>query len=156
MNLNFTLVMQAVAFFIFIGLTKKYIWPMMTEKIEERQKMIADGLAAGARGQSELASAEKRITQLVDEAKAKATEIVAQGEKFRTETVESAKREARAESEKIVAAAKAEIAQEVARAKELLRAQVSMLAVTGAGKILQREVDPAAHAALLREIEGQL
>lgn len=156
MNINFTLVMQAIAFFIFIVATAKYVWPLMAEKIDARQKVIADGLAAGERGRAELASSEKRVAQLVDEAKAKAQEIVAQGEKFRSETVELAKKEARAEADKIVAAAKAEIEQEVARAKESLRSSVSMLALTGAGKILKREVDPKAHADLLREIEGQL
>jgi F-type H+-transporting ATPase subunit b len=156
MNINFTLVMQAVAFALFIWFCARYIWPPMMSAIAARQKTIADGLAAGERGRADLASSEKRIAQLVDEAKSKAQEIVAQGEKFRSETVELAKREAKVEADKIVAAAKAEIEQEVARAKESLRSSVSMLALTGAGKILKREVDPKAHADLLREIEAQL
>jgi F-type H+-transporting ATPase subunit b len=156
MNINFTLVMQAVAFALFIWFCARYIWPPMMSAIAARQKTIADGLAAGERGRADLASSEKRIAQLVDEAKSKAQEIVAQGEKFRSETVELAKREAKVEADKIVAAAKAEIGQEVARAKESLRSSVSMLALTGAGKILKREVDPKAHADLLREIEAQL
>lgn len=156
MNINFTLVMQAVAFAAFIWFCARFVWPPLTRMIEARQKQIADGLAAAERGQANLASADKRVADIVAEAKGKATEIVAQGEKFRSETVEAAKSEARAEADKIVAAAKAEIEQEVARAKESLRAQVSMLALTGAGKILKREVDPKAHAELLREIEGQL
>ncbi|MBS0321530.1 MAG: F0F1 ATP synthase subunit B [Proteobacteria bacterium] len=156
MNINFTLVMQAIAFFVFIVLTAKYVWPIMAAKIDARQKMIADGLAAAERGRSELANAEKQTAAVIAEAKAKAQEIVAQGEKFRADTVEAAKREAKVEADRIVAAAKAEIEQEVARAKESLRTQVSTLAVAGAGKILQREVDPQAHAALLREIQGQL
>ena len=90
------------------------------------------------------------------EARAKAGEIVAQGEKFRQETVEQAKAEAKAEADRIVAAAKAEIAQEVARAKEDLRHQVSSLAIAGAEKILKREVDAKAHADLLAEIQRQV
>ena len=78
------------------------------------------------------------------------------GEKFKAETIEHAKVEAKAEADRIVAAAKAEITQEVARAKESLRTAVAELAVAGASKILKREVDPKAHAELLREIQGQL
>ncbi|HEV8503058.1 MAG TPA: F0F1 ATP synthase subunit B [Casimicrobiaceae bacterium] len=156
MNINLTLIMQAIAFTIFIWLCAKWIWPPLTNAIAARQKTIADGLAAGEQGRENLASAERRVGELVAEARAKAQEIVAQGEKQRSETVAHAKTEAQAEADRIVAAAKAELAQEVARAKEELRRQVSTLAIAGAGKILKREVDAGAHAAMLRDIEAQL
>lgn len=156
MNINLTLLMQAAAFAAFIWFTAKFVWPPLMRAVETRQKQIADGLAAADEGRKSLANAEKRIADLVGEARAKAGEIVAQGEKFRQETVEQAKAEAKAEADRIVAAAKAEIAQEVARAKEDLRHQVSSLAIAGAEKILKREVDAKAHADLLAEIERQV
>jgi F-type H+-transporting ATPase subunit b len=124
--------------------------------IETRRKTIADGLAAGEQGRANLANAEKGAMDLLTQAKTQAGEIVALGEKFKAETIELAKVEAKAEADRIVAAAKAEITQEVARAKESLRTAVAELAVAGAAKILKREVDPKAHADLLREIQGQL
>jgi F-type H+-transporting ATPase subunit b len=156
MNINLTLLMQAAAFAAFIWFTAKFVWPPLMRAVETRQKQIADGLAAADEGRKSLANAEKRIADLVGEARAKAGEIVAQGEKFRQETVEQAKAEAKAEADRIVAAAKAEIAQEVARAKEDLRHQVSSLAIAGAEKILKREVDAKAHADLLAEIQRQV
>jgi F-type H+-transporting ATPase subunit b len=156
MNINLTLLMQAAAFAAFIWFTAKFVWPPLMRAVETRQKQIADGLAAADEGRKSLANAEKRIADLVGEARAKASEIVAQGEKFRSETVEQAKAEAKAEADRIVAAAKAEIEQEVARAKESLRNQVAELAVAGASKILKREVDAKAHAELLRDIQKQL
>jgi F-type H+-transporting ATPase subunit b len=156
MNINLTLLMQAAAFAAFIWFTAKFVWPPLMRAVETRQKQIADGLAAADEGRKSLANAEKRITDLVGEARAKAGEIVAQGEKFRQETVEQAKAEAKVEADRIVAAAKAEIAQEVARAKEELRRQVSSLAIAGAEKILRREVDAKAHADLLAEIQRQV
>jgi len=156
MNINFTLVMQAVAFAAFIWFTARFVWPPLMRAVEARQKQIADGLAAGEQGRAALASAEKRINDLLHEARAKASDIVAQGERFRTETVEQAKTEARAEAERIVAAAKAEIQQEVSRAREQLRNQVGELAVEGAKRILAREVDAKAHADILAEIERQI
>jgi F-type H+-transporting ATPase subunit b len=156
MNINLTLLMQAGAFLAFIWFTAKFVWPPLMRAVETRQKQIADGLAAADEGRKSLANAEKRIADLVGEARTKASEIVAQGEKFRQETVEQARAEAKAEADRIIAAAKAEIAQEIARAKEDLRHQVSSLAVAGAEKILKREVDAKAHADLLAEIQRQV
>ena len=156
MNINLTLLMQAAAFAAFIWFTAKFVWPPLMRAIEARQKTIADGLAAGEQGRQSLATAEKRIGDLMNEAKSKAAEIVAQGEKFRAETVEAAKQEAKAEADRILVGARAEIAQEVARAKESLREQVASLAVVGAEKILAREVDAKAHADLLAAIQRQI
>jgi F-type H+-transporting ATPase subunit b len=156
MNINLTLLMQAVAFAAFIWFTAKFVWPPMMRAIETRQKQIAEGLAASEQGRQSLSVAEKRIAQMMDDAKARAGEIVAMGEKFRAETIQAAKGEARAEAERIVASAKAEIDQEITRAKEALRNQVADLAVAGAAKILKREVDPKVHADLLADIRNEL
>ena len=156
MNINLTLLMQAAAFFAFILFTAKFVWPPLMRAIEIRQKQIADGLAAGEEGRHSLVNAEKRIAEMLSEAKARATEIVAQGEKLKSDAVDQARTDAEAEANRILAAAKSEIEQEVYRAKEALRGQVAELAVAGASRILRREVDAKAHADLLAEIEKQL
>src|ERR1700681_4167459 len=107
MNINLTLLMQAVAFFAFIMFTAKFIWPPLMRAIETRQKQIADGLAAGEEGRHSLASAEKRIAEMMTEAKTRSSEIVAQGEKLKSEAVDQAKTEAKTEGGRILAAAKA-------------------------------------------------
>ena len=156
MNINFTLLMQAVAFGAFIWFCARFIWPPLMRAIENRQKQIADGLAAGEQGRQSLSRAEKEIAQMLSDAKTRAAEIIAQGEKLRTETVEQAKDEAKTEATRILVAAKAEIAQEATRAKETLRNQVAELAVAGAAKILRREVDAKKHAEMLASIQKQL
>jgi F-type H+-transporting ATPase subunit b len=156
MDINFTLVMQAVAFGAFIWFTAKFVWPPLMGAIETRQKQIADGLAAGEEGKQSLANAERRIADMLSEAKTRSSEIIAQGDKLKTETVEASKAEAKAEADRILAAARAEIQQELSRARESLRDQVSDLAVAGAAQILKREVDAKAHADLLAEIRKQL
>jgi F-type H+-transporting ATPase subunit b len=156
MNINFTLIMQAVAFFAFILFTAKVVWPPLMTVIEARQKQIADGLAAGEEGRHSLVNAEKRIAEMMTDAKTRASEIVAQGEKLKSEAIEKSRGEAKVEADRIIAAAKAEIEQEVYRAKESLRGQVANLAVEGASKILKREVDAKVHADLLADIQKQL
>jgi len=156
MNINFTLVMQAIAFAAFIWFCARFVWPPLMRAIDTRQKQIADGLAAGEQGRQDLAAAEKRIATMMTEAKTRSSEIIAQGEKLKTETIDAAKQEARTEAARILAAAKDEIEQEIVRAKEALRDQVADLAVAGASKILKREVDAKAHAELLASIRQQL
>jgi F-type H+-transporting ATPase subunit b len=156
MNMNLTLLMQAIAFGLFIWFCYKFIWPPLTRAIDTRQRQIAEGLQAGEQGRQNLASAETRIQTMINEAKQKAADIVATGEKFRNETIEAARGEAQAEKDRILASGKAELEQEVTRAKEQLRNQVADLAVAGASKILQREVDAKAHADLLASIRGGL
>ncbi|HYR01574.1 MAG TPA: F0F1 ATP synthase subunit B [Casimicrobiaceae bacterium] len=156
MNINLTLIMQAIAFAAFIWFTAKFVWPPLMRAVDARQKAIADGIAAGEEGRQSLSNAEKRIADMMVEAKSRSSEIITQGEKLKSETIDAAKAEAKAEAERILAAAKAEIQQEMARAKEALRDQVADLAVAGAAKILKREVDAKAHAELLASIRREL
>jgi F-type H+-transporting ATPase subunit b len=156
MDINLTLFMQAAAFAAFIWFTAKFVWPPLMRAIDARQKQIADGLAAGEQGRQSLERTEKRIADMMTEAKTRSSEIIAQGDKLKTETIEAAKAQAKSEADRILAGAKLEIEQEVMRAKEALRNQVADLAVAGAAKILKREVDAKAHADLLAAIRQQL
>jgi len=156
MNINFTLISQAIAFSIFIWFTVKYVWPPLLRAIEERQKTIADGLAAGERGRHELELASQRSSDVLKEAKQRASEIILQAEKRATEIVEEAKKTAKEEGDRIVIGAKADIEHEMFSAKEALRQHVAELAIAGAAKILRREVDAKMHARMLDSIEEDL
>lgn len=156
MNINFTLIAQAIAFAVLIWFTVKFVWPPLLKAIETRQKEIADGLAAAADGRNALEAAAKKSEVTLSEAKQKASEIIAQAEKRGTQIIEEAKANAKAEGERIIAGAKAEIDQEVNRAKEGLRAQVSTLAIAGAEKILRKEIDAKAHSELLSKLAAEL
>ena len=156
MNINLTLISQAMSFAILIWFTVKFVWPPLIAAIEARQKTIAEGLAAAERGKSDLELAAKRSAEVLREGKVKASEIVSNGEKRASEIVESAKLQAKAESERIIVGAKAEIEQEVFRAKEQLRTHVSEIALAGASKILGREIDAKAHNDLLDKLVSKI
>ena len=156
MNINFTLIAQAIAFAVLIWFTVKFVWPPLLTAIETRQKEIADGLAAAQEGRSALEVAAKKSEATLAEAKQKASEIIGQAEKRGSQIVEEAKGNARAEGERILAGAKAEIDQEVNRAKEGLRSQVSALAIAGAEKILRKEIDAKAHSEMLSKLAAEL
>jgi F-type H+-transporting ATPase subunit b len=156
MNLNFTLIAQAITFAVFILVTVKFIWPYLLTAIENRQKQIADGLAAGERGKQELESASRRADEAMKEARQRSGEIITQAEMRVAQMIEEAKITAKNEGDRLVAGAKAEIEQEVSRARESLRDQVAALAVAGAEKILRREINASAHADLLAQLKKEI
>ena len=156
MDINLTIIGQAIAFAIFVWFTAKFVWPPLMTAIETRQKAIADGLAAAEKGKLELAQADKKTTEVLGEARGRANEIISSAEKRSAQMIDEAKVAARNEGERIVAGAKAEVDQEVFRAKETLREQVAALAVSGAEKILRREVNAQAHADLLTQLKQEL
>ena len=156
MDINATLIGQAIWFGLFIWFTMKFVWPPLQRAMHNRQKQIADGLAAAERGRQELEQAAKRTEEILVEARHKAQEILAQADKRAVQLIEEAKNAAKTEGERQLAGAKAEIEQEVFRAKEALRTQIAVLVVAGAEQILRREVDAKAHADLLNQVQGQL
>ncbi|MGV3581763.1 MAG: F0F1 ATP synthase subunit B [Methylophilus sp.] len=156
MNINFTLIAQAIAFAVLIWFTVKFVWPPLLKAIEARQKEIADGLAAAQEGKSALEVAAKKSEVTLNEAKQKASEIIGQAEKRASQIIEEAKVNAKTEGDRIIAGAKAEIDQEVNRAKEGLRVQVSSLAIAGAEKILRKEIDAKTHGDMLSKLAAEL
>lgn len=155
MNLNLTLLGQTLGFALFVLFCMKYVWPPMRDALHERQKKIADGLAAAERGEHEEELARQRATETLREARDQASEIIDQAQRRANEIVEEAKDSARTESERIKQAAQAEIDQEITRAREHLRGQVVAIAVSGAERVLRKEVDSKTHAKVLDElVEG--
>jgi F-type H+-transporting ATPase subunit b len=156
MNINATLFFQLVVFFIGAWVTMKYIWPPLIKSLEERQKKIADGLAAADRGQKSLDEAKRKIAEEQAAERAHVQQLVAEAEKRGQAIVDAAKGQAKVEADRIVEAAKAEATQEMQRAKDSLRDQVAVLAVAGAAQILQREVNPQVHSELLAQLKAKL
>ncbi|HJS77933.1 MAG TPA: F0F1 ATP synthase subunit B [Burkholderiales bacterium] len=156
MNINITLVAQAVTFALLIWFTVKVVWPYMLRAIEARQKTIADGLAAAEEGKRSLELASQRSDEEIRNARERAAELLSHAEKRAAQLVEEAKNAAKEEGNREKAAAKAEIEQEMTRAREQLRDHVASLAVAGAEKILRREVDARAHGELLESLKRQL
>ena len=156
MNLNATLVVQFVVFFILAGFTMKFVWPPLMKALDERAKKIADGLAAAEKGKLELADANKRVEQELAESRAATQVRLAEVEKQAAMVIDEAKKQAEAEKARILAEARAEAEQQVQRARDVLRDQVAGLAVAGAEQILKREVNAGVHADLLAQLKTQL
>ncbi|MBU2891790.1 F0F1 ATP synthase subunit B [Colwellia sp. D2M02] len=156
MNINMTLFGELIAFVVFVIFCMKYVWPPIIGAIEARQATIADGLAASDRAAKDLALAQEKAKAQLKEAKVQAASIVEAAKKHEAKVIEEAAGKAQVEKDRILATGHAEIETERNRAKEELRAQVALLAVAGAEKILERSIDAAAHSDILDKLVAEL
>lgn len=156
MNLNATLFGQFITFGIFVFVMVKFVWPPIMGAMRARQTRIADGLAAADKGVRDLEEAKEKAAEINRGARDQAGEIVNEANKRGLVIVEEAKAQANAERDRIVAAAHAEIEQERNRLREALRGQVSAIAIAGAGRILEREIDAKSHAEILDKLAAEL
>ena len=156
MSLNATLLIQMTVFAVVVLFSMKFIWPMIMEAIEERNKNISDGLAAAEQGQKKLSEAETEVNILIKEAKQQATTILDQANTRASSIVESAKNEGTSERDKIISTAHDEAQQELAKLRETLRKEVAGLAISGAEKILTREISSADHKDMLDKLANKL
>lgn len=156
MDINATIIGQFIVFSILVWFTMKYVWPPITKAIHEREKKIAAGLEAAERSKRELEMAEHKAITIIREAKQQATQIIEQANLHSSQLIEDAKVQAKQESKRIVDSAQGEIDREVNQAKQALRTQVVTLAIAGAEKIIQRNLDPSVHNELLNNLAASI
>ena len=156
MNINGTLVAQAIVFALLVLFTMKFVWPPIATALDERANKIAEGLAAADKAKSELSVANKRVEEDLAKSKGESAVRLAEAERRAQAMIEEAKGKATAEGAKIIAAAHAEAEQQTIKAREVLREQVAALAVKGAEQILRKEVNASVHADLLSRLKTEL
>ena len=156
MDINATILGQTLAFILFVWFCMKFVWPPMIAAIEKRQKEIADGLSSAERAKKDLDLAQNKAMEQIKEAKQQAAEIIEQANKRRAQIIDEANQDAMGERENILTQARAEIEAERNRAKEELRKHVALLAIAGAEKILERQIDKAANSDLVDKLVAEL
>lgn len=156
MNINATILGQAISFAIFVGFCMKFVWPPLIGAMRDRQNKIAAGLQDADTAAKDLELAKEKAAETLREAKTQAGELIEQANKRASQLIEEAKDHARDEGERLKAAAQSEIEQEVNRAKEVLRAQVAALSLAGAEKILGASLDQNAHGEMLDKLASEL
>ena len=156
MDINLTLIGQAIAFIVFVYFCMKYIWPPIMQALEERQQSVADGIAASDKAHNDLAAASEKSEAIIEEARARALGIVDQANQRANQVMAEAKSDAVTQGKRLVEAARSEIEQESNKAKDSLRGEIASIAIAGASKLLDREVDKKTHADLLDKLVAEL
>lgn len=152
MSINLTLFGQMITFSLFVWFTMRFVWPPLEKTLAERQKKIADGLAAAERGHQDLALAKESAAKLLRETKEQAAQIIDESKRQGNQVIEEAKRQAKEEGERLIKQAQDEISQVVNLAKDSLRKEVSDLAFFSAEKVLEKSVNDEQHQALVEEL----
>jgi F-type H+-transporting ATPase subunit b len=155
-DINLTLVGQSIAMMVFVWFCMKYVWPPILGAIEDRQKQVADGIAAAEESKSKLASARSEADKLLEDARAQARGIVDQANTRATTIIEDARKEGSAQRQREVDEGKAEIELERNRVRDELRGHVAAIAIQGAERVLAREIDANAHREILDQLVGQI
>ena len=156
MSINATLIAQIIVFGILVWVTMKYIWPPISKAMDDRAQRIADGLSAAERAKAELKDADARVADEIKKARAQASEIIDKAQQQANQILDKAKADALLEAARQKAVAQTEIDGMVGKAREALRGQVASLAVQGAQKIIQREINADAHKALLDQLVTEI
>ena len=152
MNLNATILAQMLVFAIVIWVAMKFLWPEITGSIQERNRRIAEGLAAAEQGRKDLADAETRTEELIKAARERALAMENQAQVRANQIVEAAKQTAQEEAARLLQSARSQVTLDTQKARDELRGQVASLAVSGAAQIIEREIDPRTHAQLLDKL----
>lgn len=156
MEMNITLLIQMLVFILFIWVTYRFVWPPLMKALETRKKLIADGLAAAEQSHRDLENAKQTAVELIQNAKAQSAVLLEQARQQADGLIEAAKGNAKAEAEKLLELAKNDVALEYEAAKYKLMSQVSHIAVLGAEKILQREIDQASNDRLVSDLVSEI
>jgi F-type H+-transporting ATPase subunit b len=155
-NINLTLIVQMLVFATLVFAVMKWVWPVILAAMEERERKIAQGLAAAEQGEQELAEARGKAETIVREARERASQIIDHAQHRANDLVEQAKGTASTEGARLIAAAQQQIELETTRAREGLRREVAGIAVGAAAKLLGREIDAKKHADLLDQLAAEV
>jgi F-type H+-transporting ATPase subunit b len=155
-NINLTLIVQMAVFATLIFAVMKWLWPPILNAMAERERKIAQGLAAAEQGEQELAAARGKAEEIVREARERANQIIDHAQHRANELVEQAKGTATTEGARLIAAAQQQIQLDASHARESLRREVAGIAVGAAAKLLGREIDAKKHADLLDKLAAEV
>jgi len=156
MNINATLLAQAVVMIVFVAICWKYIYPPILSVMKEREKRISDGLEAAKKADDSLEEAKLAFDKELDQAKAEAAEILEKANARASQIVSDASSKAEAEAEKILTSASTTIENEKNKAKEELREQMSEIIIDTTQKILGDEISKEKHEEILKKAAEEL
>ena len=156
MDINASLIAQAVVMIVFVAICWRYIYPPILAIMHEREKKISDGLEAAKKADDSLEEAKLAFDKELNTAKAEAAEIVDKANVRASKIVSDASIKAETEAEKIMTAASIAVENETNKAKEELRQQMSEIIIDTTQKILGEEISKEKHEEILKKAAEEL
>ncbi|VFP81703.1 F0F1 ATP synthase subunit B [Candidatus Erwinia haradaeae] len=156
MDINATILGQAIAFIVFVGFCMKYVWPPLMTAITQRQKEVSDAFTAVEHAKKDLELSKLNVVNQIQTAKNNARIILEEAYENRAQLLNEAKDSAMQERKKILTEAQAIIHKERQRMREELRQQVTELIMSGVQQIIERSLDEAEHGNIVKKIIDEL
>lgn len=148
---GWNLVVQLVAFILFIYLLWRLALGPIVRVLDQRSDRIRDSMEAAQKMQAELQATATRNEEVLAEARREAQQVIANAREVSDATIARAREEAGQQANEYLARAEDTLRQETALARQQLRQEIADLAVTAAGKIVRKELDPASQTRLIQE-----
>lgn len=135
------LLLQTIAFLLLLFVLSKYVYPILTKMIDDREKKIEESVKAAHDAEKSAAEASEKTAKLMKQARKDADDIVASAKVEATAMVEAAEKKSRARAEQIAADAEAEIEKSVAAARQALRKETIDLVAEATEKVVGKAVN---------------
>jgi F-type H+-transporting ATPase subunit b len=133
-------VWQSLAFVILLFLLKKFAWKPILDAVDEREQGIKTALESAEKAKMEMKNLQADNEKLLKEARLERDAMLKEARDLKNKMIEDAKDEARSEATKLMQQAQLAIVTEKESAIAELKAQVALLSIEIAEKVLKSEL----------------
>jgi F-type H+-transporting ATPase subunit b len=147
---------QVISFSIVAFLLHRFAYKPILTVLEERRRTIADSLANADRIKQELANAQLKAQEIINQASANATRIIEESRNAAAKVTEQETQKAVAAAQDIIAKARQSNEAELVRMKAELRKEVGRLVVATTAKVAGKILTAEDQTRLAEETNKQL
>lgn len=145
------LIFQIINTIILFLVLKKLLFKPVLKIIAEREQMIQDGLAEGAKAKNEGLALKKEYEQKISFAKDEGKEIIKQATSRAEEKSNQIIADAKSEASLLKEKTDKEINQQKVKAIDEIKSDISDLAILAASKVLEEDIDKSKHENLIKK-----
>lgn len=145
-------IFQFITFVLLFFLLKKFAFGPIVRVLDQRHKVIEDGVKMGLKMEKEKAKLDDQVAKVMREARAEADKIIATGHKEAREVIREAEKTAQRKADSILADAEVRIGEESERARRKLEKDIVALVSDATEAIVGEKVDPKKDAELIDKI----
>jgi len=135
------LVLQCIAFLILLFILNKFVFPILTDMLEKREKLIENSVKVAQDAEKNAEKTQDEVAKLIKDARKQADVVIANAKSEASKMVEAADKKSREKAERIMVDAEAEIAKNITDAKDLLRQETMDLVAEATGIVIGKTVD---------------
>lgn len=142
-------IIQVITFILVFALLKKFAFDRIVKMLDERHKVIDEGVRHGLNMKQEREKFEKEISQTARNARHQADEIIGDAQKEARDIIREAEKAANKKADNILKDAEERIKEEAEQAKRRLEKDVAVLVSEATEALVEEKVDAQKDADLI-------